>query len=113
MDRDATVNNALRDLKFKNIIKENDSAYAQMILEGVWSSGLEYQRAIDKKNRQGTSRKVTHYGQEGEPLGNYNSVTEASNELVIPRRTICHSLLHETSRMRNGHYFRYAEDEKE
>jgi hypothetical protein len=112
MDQDTTVNNALRDLKFKDIIKEKDSSYAQLILEGVWASGWEYQRAEDKKNRQGTCERITYYGIDNESLGTYESITQASDELVIPRKTICHSLRYKTARMRNGHYFKYAEDEK-
>ena len=112
MDQENAVNNALRDLKFRDIIKEIDSKEVEMVLAGLWASGYEYQREIDRKNRQGTNRRVTYFGQDDEPLGTYDSITIASNVLEIPRKTICHSLYHETVRMRNGHYFEYADDGK-
>jgi hypothetical protein len=110
MDQSSVVNNALRDLKFRDIIKECDSDQAKIVLDGIWTSGYEYQKEKDRKDRQGTARKVTYYGQNDEPLGTYESVTKASNELVIPRKTIYNTLSGKYKAMRNGHYFRYTDN---
>jgi hypothetical protein len=111
MDQDSTVNNALRDLKFRNIIKEIDSSQAQLILEAVWTAGLEYQRGLDKENRQGRNRIVEYFGKDNEKIGTYKSITEAGNELEIPRKTIYNTLNGKFKRLRNGHYFKYKEEE--
>lgn len=110
MDQESTVNNALRDLKFRNIIEEKNSEQMERILTEVWVSGLEFQRGINRKNRQGTCRKVNYYGSNDEKLGTFKSIIEAENELEIPRKTIYNTLSGRFKRMRNGHYFRYADN---
>ncbi|MBK5202171.1 MAG: hypothetical protein JJE45_00415 [Prolixibacteraceae bacterium] len=110
MDQDTTVNNALRDLKFRNIIEEKSSEQTERILAEVWAAGLEYQRGIDKKNRQGTCKRVDYFGRNDENLGTFKSITEAENELEIPRKTIYNTLSGKFKRMRNGHYFRYTDN---
>jgi hypothetical protein len=110
MDQDETVNSALRELRFKNIIKEEDSNQTQLILQGVWTAGWEYQREENKKNRQGTARKIDYYDRDDKKLDDFDSIEEAANKLEIPRKTIYSTLSGKFKRMRNGHYFRYATD---
>src|ERR1035437_6891704 len=107
MNQESTVNNALRDLKFRNIIQEKNSEQAEMILAGVWVAGMEYQRNEDNKSRQGMNRKITYYGRDDKTLGTFNSIVEAERELEIPRKTIYNTLSGKFKRLRNGHYFRY------
>ena len=113
MDQETVTNNALRTLRFKNMIKESDSAEMQMILEGVWAAGWEYYKAKCDNDRRGTSRPVDYYNPEGNKVGSFKSITEASNELIIPRKTICDNLKYPNRRMRNRHYFRYTKKETE
>jgi hypothetical protein len=111
MNQESTVNSALRDLKFKDIINDADSDETQFILEQVWTAGMEYQRDEDKKNRQGRNRRINYYSRDNLKLGTFKSIEEAGNELNIPRKTIYNTLSGKFRRLRNGHYFRYADDE--
>jgi hypothetical protein len=110
MNQDEIVNSALRELRFKNIIKDEDSSQTQLILQGVWTAGWEYHKKQCNLDRQGTARKISYYGNNDEKLRDFDSIEEAANKLEIPRKTIYNTLSGKFKRMRNSHYFRYAEN---
>lgn len=108
MTQDDVVNSIMRDMRFKGIVTEDNDSIVQGFIEQAWTAGFEWQKVKDTNDRQGRNNMITYYSQNDKPLGTYKSITEASNYLGIPRGTIKHSLYGQVTRMRNGHYFRYA-----
>jgi hypothetical protein len=109
MTQENVVNSIMRDMRFAGIVTEENDNIVQEFIEQAWVAGMEHQRSEDAKNRQGRNNEITYYSNNDKPLGTYKSITEASDKLIIPRGTIKHSLYGQVTRMRNGHYFRYAE----
>jgi hypothetical protein len=111
MTQEQVVNGIVRDMRFGGIVTDDNENIVQGFIEQAWIAGMEHQRSEDAKNRQGRNNEITYYTKDDKPLGTYKSITEASNQLAIPRGTIKHSLYGQVTHMRNGHYFRYAENE--
>jgi hypothetical protein len=109
MTQEQVVNGIVRDMRFKGIVTDENENIVQGFIEQAWTAGLEWQVVKDTNDRQGRNNEITYYAQNDKPLGTYKSITEASNQLAIPRGTIKHSLYGQTTRMRDGHYFKYAE----
>jgi hypothetical protein len=109
MTQENVVNSIMRDMRFEGIVTDDNDSIVQGFIEQAWIAGMEHQRSEDAKNRQGRNNEITYYSNNDKPLGTYKSITEASNQLAIPRGTIKHSLYRQVTKMRNGHYFKYAE----
>jgi hypothetical protein len=108
MTQENVINGIMRDMSLAGIVTEDNDNIVRRFIGQAWTAGFEWQRTIDTENRQGRNNEITYYTKDDKPLGTYKSITEASNQLAIPRGTIKHSLYGQVTHMRNGHYFRYA-----
>jgi len=107
MEKDIAVNSVLRDMKMDGLISEDYSGEVRVYLEALWVAGWEYYRRYET-HHNGNVSPVAYFGNDDKKLGEYPSVSEACRKLRIPRKTIDSVLSGKVRRMRNGHYFKYA-----
>jgi hypothetical protein len=110
MTQELVIRSIMRDMRTAKIVTDENSNLVQQFLEQSWVAGWEYYRRYEM-HRTGNIRAISEFGRKNEKLGDFPSIAEAERITKVPRKTMQSVLNGSVKRMRNGHYFRYTENE--
>lgn len=108
MDLDSIVNRVVRDMKMAGLISDDYTEDVKIYIRAAYTAGWEERSSeLTAHNK----KKVYQFNSEGQQIGEYDSIAEASKKTKLGIAGLYSAVLRGTL-TKKGHYWQYAEDEK-